>query len=76
MKSIKEMSQVGYERLLNTIASALQTQRRFIKIETEEYIEPAYVRYKVKRRGEFHRYLVTALEVGNRVIFKNVGVII
>ena len=76
MKDIKNMSQVGYERLLNSLASVLQTQRRFIKIEREERIDPSIVHYTVKKRGSFNRYLVAILEVGNRTIIENRGLII
>lgn len=76
MKDIKDMSQVGYERLLNTLASVLHTQRRFIKIESEKRIDPLIVHYTVKKRSEHNRYLVSAIEISNRIIFKNEGLII
>lgn len=76
MKDIAQMSQVGYERLLNTVASVLRTQRRFIKIESEKRIDPLIVHYTVKKRGEHNRYLVSAIEISSRVIFKNEGLIL
>ena len=76
MKDLAQMSQVGYERFLNTVAGLLHTQRRFIKIEKETRIDPLMVRYIVKKRGEFNRYLVTAIVISNRVIFKNEGLIV
>lgn len=76
MKDLKDMSQVGYERFLNTVAGLLHTQRRFIKIEKETRIDPLIVHYTVKKYGEFNRYLVTAIVIANRVIIKNEGLII
>lgn len=76
MKDLSQMSQVGYERLLNEIASLLRTCRRFVKIESEERITPNIVHYKVKRKGAFNRYLITAIDFGNRVIFENRGLIL
>lgn len=76
MKDIAQMSQVGYERLLNSLAEVLQTQRRFIKIEREERIDSTIVHYTVKKQGTFYRYLVVVMEVGNRILIDNRGLII
>lgn len=76
MKDIAQMSQVGYERLMNDIASVLCTQRRFVKIESEKRIDPFIVHYKVKKHGEFNRYLVVATEISSRIVIENRGLII
>ncbi len=76
MKDIAQMSQVEYHSLLNDIASVLRTQRRFIKIESEKRVDPAIVRYVVKKRGEFNRYLVVAMVLANHIIIHNRGLIV
>lgn len=76
MKDISEMSQFTYERLLTAIAGALRTQRRFLTIESETRIAPHIVQYKVKRRGSYHRYLVSAMEMNDKIKVENRGLII
>lgn len=76
MKDISEMSQFDYERLLNAVAGVLRAQRRFITIESEKLVAPHTVRYKVKRRGAYNRYLVSASDFSGRIVAKNMGVII
>ena len=72
----KGLTQIEYERLLNRLAGAIRTQRRFITIVSAERVSAFITRYKVKRQGSYNCYLVeeTFTHCGN--IYLNLGLVI
>ena len=77
MNELKYLSQKEYERLLSGLASAIQTQRRFIIIVGAERVNEFAVRYKVKRTGDSYPYLIEVLsnlKCGN--VYLNLGLVI
>ncbi len=76
MKDIAQMSQNSFDRLLNQLAGVLRTQRRFIKIVSEQRIDPCLVHYRVKVKGTYYLYSVAVMEVANRFIVNNRGLIL
>ncbi|MCM1437644.1 MAG: hypothetical protein NC131_00330 [Roseburia sp.] len=76
MNYIAKMSQVEYERLLNGLAGAIRTQRRFITIIGIERVNNAVTRYKVKLKGTYYPYMVEEnfTHLGN--LYLNLGLVI
>lgn len=66
------LTQNEYERLLNGLAGAIQTQRRFIEIISAERASNGCMRYKVKRQGSYYLYLIEEM----KYCFYNLGLII
>ena len=52
------MTQIEYDKLMNTLARALRTQRRFIELLRSVPLSDGKTAYLVKFRG-FYRYCVT-----------------
>ena len=74
---LKSYSQIEYERLLNGLAGALQTQRRFIKILSCESVNPFVMRFTVKRKGDYYPYLIEEItNLKSRRLYLILGVVI
>lgn len=52
------LTQTEYERLLNRLAEAIQTQRRFITILSAERVNSVSTRYTVKCKSSYYPYLL------------------
>lgn len=55
MKDINSMSQIEYDRLMNTLSRALRTQRRFVTLCGKIPLDDGKVAYSVKLRGFGYR---------------------
>lgn len=72
----KGLTQKEYERLLNNLAGAIQTQRRFITILSAEQKMATVTRYTVKRQGSYYPYVVEEIFTCCGKIYLNLGLLI
>lgn len=70
------MTQKEYERLLNGLAGAIQTQRRFITIVSSKKLDLCTTQYVVKRQGEYYPYKIEEIFMRRGYIYLNLGLII
>lgn len=78
MNELAKLTQKEYERLLNNLAGAIQTQRRFIEIEDViRRTDGSRVCYRVKRKGVYYSYLIEerANSQGKR-LYSNLGFVL
>lgn len=73
----KNLTQAEYERLLSRLASAIQTQRRFITILSAEKVSGVVTRYTVKRNGTYYPYRVEEIfKPCGENLYLNLGLVI
>ena len=77
MNELNKLTQKEYERLLNRLAGAIQTQRRFIEIISTERVNFFVTRFKVKRKGVYYSYLIEERsDLQGKRIYLNLGFVI
>lgn len=76
MNELAKLTQKEYERLLNRLAGAIQTQRRFITILSTETVNAIATRFKVKRQGTYYPYLIEQVLTRTGYIYLNLGFVI
>lgn len=57
------MTQFQYDKLMNTLAKALQTQRRFIKLVAYYSMADGAMAYTVNLRGYFYRVILRGYNI-------------
>lgn len=78
MNELAKLTQKEYERLLNRLASTIQTQRRFIEIEDViRRTDGSRMCYRVKRKGVYYSYLIEErTDLQGKRLYLNLGVLI
>lgn len=78
MNELAKLTQKEYERLLNRLASTIQTQRRFIEIEDViRRTDGSRMCYRVKRKGVYYSYLIEErTDLQGKRLYLNLGFLI
>ncbi len=69
----KGLTQIEYERLLDKLARAIGSCRRFIKIIGAECTDDNTTLYSVKRQGAFNLYVIKEIKTCAGTAYKNMG---
>ena len=78
MNELARLTQGEYEYLLNRLAGAIQTQRRFIEIEDViRRTDGSCTCYWVKRKGVYYSYMIEERsDLKGKRTFLNLGFVI
>ncbi len=77
MNELARLTQSEYEYLLNRLAGAIQTQRRFIEIENVIRGTNGRTCYRVKRKGVYYSYMIEERsDLKGKRTFLNLGFVI
>lgn len=77
MTELAKLTQKEYERLLSSLAGAIQTQRRFIEIENVIRGTNGRTCYRVKRKGVYYSYMIEERsDLQGKRLYSNLGFVL